>query len=338
MNIKKPLSLGLVMAAIMLFLNPSLGRAADTIVIKVGMGISEQHYEYRSMTAFKRYVEKASNGTMRVELFPNAMLGSDLEVLESIKLGTVQMNIPTPSVLGNYVKEFRLADLPYLFATEEIANSVAASPWAKTLLKKLEPAGFVGLAIGNFGFRYITNDVRPIHTMADLQGLKIRIMQNNVILEAFRALGTNPTPMGFGEVFSALQTGTIDGQENPYATIYQSRFNEVQKYVSNSKHMYSWGVLVIGKRFYDKLTPDQQKVISDAAEIFRKNMLNASRASEATALQALIEGGMTYTEITPEAQEEMRAAVFPVIEKNGNAISPDMFRALVEEIKAATDG
>ncbi|WP_119309214.1 TRAP transporter substrate-binding protein [Cohaesibacter haloalkalitolerans] len=310
---------------------------AASKTIKVSTGISEQHYQYKALTEFKNYVEDKSGGDIEVQIFPNAMLGGDLEVLEAIKLGTVQMVVPTPSVLGNYVKEFRLPDLPYIFPSKEISAKVARSPWARQLMDMLDPVGIHGLAIGNFGVRHLTNRVHPITSLADLKGLKIRVMQNPVILDVFRALGTNPTPMSFGEVFSALQTGTIDGQENPYATILLSRFYEVQPYLSNTGHMHSWDVLVIGKSFYDKLSADQQKIVDEAAKIFAEYEHEASAKAEKEALQSLIDTGVTYTEISKENLAEMRAAALPVIEKHGKDISAPMYDALIAEIKKVSE-
>ncbi|MFV0333871.1 MAG: TRAP transporter substrate-binding protein [Tropicimonas sp.] len=322
---------GLVFAAAAMVF--SAAASAET-VIKVGTGISEAHYQYKALQEFEAYVEAQSGGELQVEIYPNAMLGSDLEILEAIKLGTVHMNVPTPSVLGNFVKEFRIPDLPYIFPNAEIANRVADSEWAADLLARLEPVGFKGLAIGDFGKRHITNDVRPIESLDDLKGMKIRVMQNPVILEVFRSLGTNPTPMGFGEVFSALQMGTIDGQENPYATILLSRFYEVQKYLSNSGHMHSWDVLHIGKPFFDRLTPEQQQIVQDGAKVFAASERKASQEAEAAALQELIDAGVTYTEISPENLAQMRAAAMPTVEKFGNEINAEMFgelTALIEE-------
>jgi tripartite ATP-independent transporter DctP family solute receptor len=316
-------------AAVVLSLAPA---AAAPKVIRAGHGVPEAHYEHKAMLEFKRVVEEKSGGSLKVELYPNAMLGSDMEVLDSIRLGTAQMNIPTPSVLGNFVKEFRLADLPFLYPNEDVANRVAEGPWTKKLMKKLEPVGFVGLAVGNFGFRQISNNVRPINTIKDLQGLKIRVMQNTVILDVFRALGANPTPMAFGEVFSALQTGTIDGQENPYANTYQPRFHEVQKYISNSSHMYSWGILVIGKKFYDGLTDKERAIINEAGQTFAVAMRKFSKEDEAAALEKIIKAGNVYTAMTPEARKQMQEAAAPVIEKHGNSVSPEMFKELKEEI------
>jgi tripartite ATP-independent transporter DctP family solute receptor len=300
--------------------------------IRAGYGVPESHYEHKAMVEFKRVVEEKSEGGLKVELYPNAMLGSDMEVLDSIRLGTAQMNIPTPSVLGNFVKEFRLADLPFLYPNEEVANRVADGPWTKKLMKKLEPVGFVGLAVGNFGFRQISNNIRPINTIKDLQGLKIRVMQSAVILDVFRALGANPTPMAFGEVFSALQTGTIDGQENPYANTYQPRFHEVQKYISNSSHMYSWGILVIGKKFYDGLTDKERAVVNEGAQAFSASMRKLSTEDEAAALDKIVKAGNVYTVMTPEARKQLQEAAAAVIEKHGNSISPEMFKELKEEI------
>ncbi|MDR1622971.1 MAG: TRAP transporter substrate-binding protein [Synergistaceae bacterium] len=305
---------------------------ADAKTIKVGTGISEQHYQYKALSKFKEYVEDKTKGDIKVEIFPNAMLGSDLEVLEAIKLGTVHMNVPTPSVLGNFVKEFRLPDLPYIFPNDKVSAEVARGPWARKLLDMLDPVGIHGLAVGNFGVRHLTNRVRPITSLEDLKGLKIRTMQNPVILDVFRALGTNPTPMGFGEVFSALQTGTIDGQENPYATILLSRFYEVQKHLSNSQHMHSWDVLVIGKHFYDSLSKEEQNIVSEGARIFAEYEHEASAKSEKESLDKLIATGITYTEISAENRAKMRAAALPVIEKHGKAISEKLYDELIAEI------
>ncbi|MFV0335207.1 MAG: TRAP transporter substrate-binding protein [Tropicimonas sp.] len=329
MTFHVPFRLGLTAAALMLAL-PAL--AADK-VIKVGINVTEQHYEYKAMEKFKEHVETQSDGAMRVELFANT-LGNDLEILDAIKLGTVQMNLPTPSVLGNLVKDFRLPDLPFIFPDEETANRVADSDWAKKLLAELEPVGYVGLAIGNFGFRHISNNVRPIATLEDLDDLKIRVMQNSATLDVFRSIGTNPTPMGFAEVFSGLQLGTIDGQENPYTNTYQARFFEVQKYISNSGHAYSWVILVIGKKFYDGLDDDERRIVDEAAAIWADHMRKSSRETDAAALQEIVAAGTTYTEITPEERSRIRQAAFPTVEKYGNEISPEMFRELVEVIES----
>jgi len=321
----------MLIAASAIVMGTASAEAAPKI-IRAGYGVPEAHYEHKAMVEFKRHVEEKSGGDLKVELYPNAMLGSDMEVLDSIRLGTAQMNIPTPSVLGNFVKEFRLADLPFLYPSEDVANRVADGPWTKKLMKKLQPVGFVGLGVGNFGFRQISNNIRPINTIKDLQGLKIRVMQSSVILDVFRALGSNPTPMAFGEVFSALQTGTIDGQENPYANTYQPRFHEVQKYISNSSHMYSWGILVIGKKFYDGLTDKERTIVDEGGHVFSIAMRKLSTEDEAAALDKIIKAGNVYTVIAPDARKQMQEAAAPTIEKHGNSISPEMFKELKEEI------
>jgi len=307
---------------------------AASKVIKVGINVTEQHYEYKAMEAFKAYVEDKTDGAIEVQLYSNS-LGNDLEILDAIKLGTVQMNLPTPSVLGNIVKDFRLPDLPFIFPNLKVAHRVADSAWAQALLDELEPVGYVGLAIGDFGFRHISNSARPITSLEDLKGLKIRVMQNKATLDIFRQIGVNPTPMAFAEVFSALQLGTVDGQENPYANTYQQRFYEVQKYLSNSGHAYSWVILVIGKTFFDSLDDQEQAVVREAADVWRTQMREASRRADTEALAKMIAAGSIYTEMTPEARDAILQAAWPAVERQGNAVSEEMFEGLMAAIDAA---
>ncbi len=163
-----------------------------------------------------------------MQIYPSNQLGNDQEALEQIKFNAVQMNLPSPAVLGNIVKDFNILTLPFIFPNEEIANQVVDGEWGKMLSSKLEKAGYVGLGYGNFGFRHVTNNVRPISKVSDMDGLKLRTMQNRAHLDAFRSLGANPTPMAFSELFSSLQQGVVDGQENPYTNIYSQRLYEVQ--------------------------------------------------------------------------------------------------------------
>ncbi|MFV0335208.1 MAG: TRAP transporter substrate-binding protein [Tropicimonas sp.] len=311
---------------------PSASAAPTTI--KVGLSVTEQHYEFHAMQKFEAYVEEQTNGELQVELYSHT-LGNDSEVLEAIKINAAQMNVPAPSVLGGYAKEMRLLELLYVFPDEETASRVADGPWGQKLLETLDPAGFTGLAITNFGFRQISNDIRPIEKLSDLKGLKMRVMQNKATLEAFRALGTNPTPMAFSEVFSALQLGTVDGQEGPYTNTYQERFNEVQKYVSDSAHAYSWAVILIGKKFFAGLPPEQQQIIRDGSRIAVLHMRDAAAKQDAESLQKMIDGGITFTPIPEETRQAIKDAVRPAVEASGKDISESMYQELLEAVEAA---
>lgn len=308
-------------------------KADEPKVMKVGIGVPETHFEYKAMVKFKENVESKTKGAIKVELYPSNQLGNDKEVLEAMKLGTIQMNLPSPAVLANFVKEYNILALPFIFATQEVADKVADGPWGKELLDKLKPVGYVGLGFGDFGFRHTTNNVRPIEKLEDFKGLKIRTMQNPAHLDVFRALGANPTSMGFSEVFSSLQQGVIDGQENPLKNITSNKLHEVQKYASLDGHVYEWIVFTVSKKFYDGLTPDQQKIIQESADIAKMSMRESVQQEDAEALEVMKKAGMKVTEISPAVKAAMQAQVKPVVEKYAKNINQEFYDKMMAEVK-----
>jgi tripartite ATP-independent transporter DctP family solute receptor len=304
--------------------------AAKTM--RIGIGVPESHFEYAAMEKFEQYVESATNNSIEVTVYPSNQLGSDQEALEQIKFNAVQMNLPSPAVLGNIVKDFNILTLPFIFPTEEIANQVVDGEWGQELSSKLDKAGYVGLGYGNFGFRHVTNNVRPIHTLEDFKGLKLRTMQNKAHLDAFRALGANPTPMAFSELFSSLQQGVVDGQENPYTNIYSQRLYEVQKYVSDTGHVYSWVVFVVGKKFYDGLTEQEQTALQEGAKIAINHMRSAVKDTDAQSLQNMIDAELTYTPIDPAVKAEILEKVAPVVQEYADKINPDLYKKLTQQV------
>lgn len=304
--------------------------AAKTM--RVGIGVPESHFEYAAMKKFESYVETTTNNAIDVNIYPSNQLGVDQEVLEQIKFNAVQMNLPAPAVLGNIVKDFNILTLPFIFPNEDIANEVVDGQWGKELLSKLERVGYVGLGYGNFGFRHVTNNVRPIKKIEDFNGLKLRTMQNKAHLDAFRALGANPTPMAFSELFSSLQQGVVDGQENPYTNIYSQRLFEVQKYVSDTGHVYSWVVFVVGKKFYDSLSETEQNALQEGANIAIKHMREAVKQKDLESLQNIIDANLTYTSIDPDVKDEMRKLVQPIVKKYADEINPELYKELVDQV------
>ncbi|MGD8172717.1 TRAP transporter substrate-binding protein [Vibrio sp. TRT 21S02] len=298
--------------------------------MRIGIGVPESHFEYAAMQKFEKHLE--DNTDIDVTIYPSNQLGNDQEALEQIKFNAVQMNLPSPAVLGNIVKEFNILTLPFIFPTEDIANQVVDGAWGQELSSKLAKAGYVGLGYGNFGFRHVTNNSRPIEKLADFDGLKLRTMQNKAHLDAFRALGANPTPMAFSELFSSLQQGVVDGQENPYTNIYSQRLYEVQKYVSDTGHVYSWVVFVVGKKFYDGLTAKEQKTMQEAARMAIEHMRVSVKAQDEKSLQSMIEAGLTYTPLAPEVKAEMLQKVAPVVQKYADKIDPELYKKLTEEV------
>ncbi len=312
------------------------GDNVQTKTMKVGIGVPESHFEYAAMVKFKEHVEQETNGSIKVQIYPATQLGNDQETLEAIKTGTVQMNLPSPAVMANFVKDFNILTLPFIFETQEIADEVTSGEWGQKLLKKLEAAGYVGLGFGDFGYRHTTNSKRPIETVDDFKGLKIRVMQNPAHLDVFRALGANPTSMAFSEVFSSLQQGVIDGQENPLKNITSNKLHEVQKYLTLDGHVYDWVIFVVGKDWYDGLTPEQQKALQEGAQIAGEHMRNAVKEEDAEALQVMKDAGIQVTELTPEAKEEMKAKVQPVVEKYGKEINEELYQELLDAIADAS--
>ncbi|UOQ45066.1 TRAP transporter substrate-binding protein [Halobacillus salinarum] len=311
--------------------------SGDAKVIKAGIGLNDKHPQYKGLLKFKEIVEEKTDGKIKVETYHSGQLGDDRSMTEALQLGTQEVTIPSTAPLANFVPEFSVFDIPFLFPSEEVADKVLDGKVGQGILKKLESQNLVGLAYWENGFRDVTNSKHPIKTMDDFQGLKLRTMENDLHLDAFKKLGANPTPMAFTELFTAMQQGTVDGQENPYATIYLQKFYEVQKYVSNTHHIYSPFVFLMSKSFYDGLTDEQQKIVKDAAVEAGKYERKLNREANEKYLKKLQDEGMKYTEITPEAREEMKKAVQPVIDKYKSEIGEETVEKVYKAVEEAEE-
>ncbi|MGE6204697.1 TRAP transporter substrate-binding protein [Guptibacillus hwajinpoensis] len=313
----------------------SASNGGESKVIKAGIGLNDQHPQYKGLLKFKEIVEEKTDGAITVETYHSGQLGDDRSMTEALQLGTQEVTVPSTAPLANFVPEFSVFDIPFLFPNEEVADTVLDGEVGQELLQKLESQNLVGLSYWENGFRDLTNSERAVATMEDFDGLKIRTMENDLHLDAFKALGANPTPMAFTELFTALQQGTVDGQENPYATIYLQKFYEVQNHVSNTHHIYSPFVFLMSKSFYDGLTEDQQKIMKEAAVEAGKYERKLNREANDKYLQSLQDEGMEYTEITPEAREEMVKAVAPVIDEYKGQIGEETVDKVYKAIEEA---
>ncbi|MGP4059087.1 DctP family TRAP transporter solute-binding subunit [Halobacillus sp. H74] len=309
--------------------------SGDAKVIKAGIGLNDDHPQYKGLLKFKEIVEKETDGAIKVETYHSGQLGDDRSMTEALQLGTQEVTIPSTAPLANFVPEFSVFDIPFLFPNEQVADKVLDGEVGQELLGKLEEQNLVGLAYWENGFRDLTNSERAVASVEDFEGLKIRTMENDLHLDAFKALGANPTPMAFTELFTAMQQGTVDGQENPYATIYLQKFYEVQKHVSNTHHIYSPFVFLMSKSFYDGLSEDQQKIVKDAAVEAGKYERKLNREANEKYLEKLQEEGMEYTEITDEARQEMKDAVAPVIEEYKSKIGEETVDKVYKAIEEA---
>jgi tripartite ATP-independent transporter DctP family solute receptor len=312
--------------------------ASETIkerTIKAGIGLNEDHPQGQGLKKFAELVDQKSGGKLKVQNFYAAQLGDDQKMTDALKAGTQEITIPSTSPLVGMVKEFGIFDFPFLFNNGEEADKVLDGPVGQKVMEKLPEHGLVGLTYWENGFRNLTNSKRPVATAADFNGLKIRTMQNQVHLEAFQALGANPTPMAFSEVFTALESKTVDGQENPLATIESNKFYEVQPYLSLTQHVYTPFAFLVSKKFWDQLSDEEKKIIQDSAIEAGAFQRELNRSVNGEALERLKTAGMQANEVTAEAKAEMNEIVKPVIDKFAKEIGQDLVNELYSEIEKA---
>lgn len=241
---------------------------------------------------FKWTVENMTGGELEISVHPASELGNSPTMLEGARLGTIDLALVGNPYFTAFAPQVNLFDLPFLFQSADHAYRVLDGEVGDTMMDSLDSAGLQGLAFWEIGFRNLTNNVRPIATPADLDGLKLRTTPNPAHIEAFRILGANPAPMPFEEVYSALQTGTMDGQENPVHHIYASRLHEVQKYLSLTAHAYTVAPLVINEARFNSLSPSQQNALRVAAKLSASYQRALNAALEADALQAMMDEGV----------------------------------------------
>lgn len=282
--------------------------------IKVGIGLTADHPQGQSLTRFGEIVSQKSNGKITVKLFAGGTLGNDVTLISALQGGTVEMTVPDTSTLVGVagLKEFGLINLPFVFSSGEQADALLDGPFGQNLLAKLPEKGLVGLGFWENGFRQVTNSRRAIGKAEDVAGLKLRVIQNPLFIETFSTLGASAQPLPFPEVYTALEQGVVDGQENPLATILASKFYEVQDYAALTNHIYSVWAVLISKKFWDRLSPDEQKILTEAAKEATAFERETIRAFDKKALEELKAQGMEVTTL-PEAEvAKLREKTEPV--------------------------
>ena len=298
--------------------------------IRFSIGLAEEHPQGQGVKKYAEILDQKSGGKLKVKPFYSGSLGDDSKATQALQGGIQEMTSPSTSPLVGTIKEFGVFDFPFLFNNEKEADAVLDGPFGKKLLDKLPEKGLVGLCYWENGFRQATNSRHPVVKADDFRGMKFRTMQNSVYLDTFRTLGANAVPMAFTELYTALETKAVDGQENPIPTIDASKFNEVQKYLSLTKHSYTPFLVLVSKKFWDKLTPDEQKIMQDACIEARDYQRKTNREANARILEQLRSKGMQVNDVTPDELAKMRVVVGPVIDK----YTKDLGDALVQELKA----
>ncbi len=303
--------------------------AGDATVFKLGTTVNEQDSFQVAAEKFAELIAERTNGAYKIEIYPNGTLGGERDMLESMQMGTLDMGIITSGPFINFSPAMGVLDMPYLFANSEQAYAVLDGEVGRELLDTLEDSGLKGLAYAERGFRNLTNSVKPIETAADLQGLKIRIMENDVYTASFEALGVNATPMAWADALTALQQGTVQGQENPINVIYSYKLWESQKYATLDRHSYSTAIITMGADLFNSLDADTQKIFLDAAQEAAEYERGWVADQEADQLQAMKDNGMEVIE-NPD-MESFKAAVQPVYEKYSDYAD---YVARIQEITA----
>jgi tripartite ATP-independent transporter DctP family solute receptor len=300
-------------------------------LIRFGYGLVENSNQGRAARFFAEQVEKASSGKMRVRAVGAAALGPDTQMQQALIGGAQEMMVGSTATLVGITKEMALWDTPFLVNNSREADAILDGPIGQKVMDRLQEKGLVGLVYWENGFRNLTNSKRPVQKMEDFDGIKLRVMQNNVYLESFKTLGANAVPMPFSELFGALETKTVDGQENPFNTILSSKFFEVQKFLSVTNHVYSPWIVLVSKKWWDELSKDEQKVLLDAARASRDFERKDTREEAGRALAELKAKGMQVNELPASEAARMRAKLASV----NAGIAASVGQALWDETQAA---
>lgn len=285
------------------------GAQAQT-TMRINISVAQNSHQGVAIDTFAREVEKRTGGRYKIQTFYNGALGGERESVEAVQLGTQELTFTSTGPIPNFVPEVKILDVPFLFRDKAHARAVLDGPIGQEMLKKFEPKGLVGLAWAENGFRHMTNSKRDVRTPEDLKGLKMRTMENPVHVAAYKGFGIITTPMAFPEVFTALQQGTVDGQENPLSVIISAKFDQVQKHLSLTGHVYSPCIFLMNKEAFDKLSAEDKQAFIEAAREGTK--ANRARVDEddAKGVADLRSKGMTV--IDDLDKSKFVAALAPV--------------------------
>lgn len=287
----------------------------EPVTLRLAHVVNEQDGFHIAATRFEELVEERTEGKVDIEIYPNASLGDERTLLEGMQIGTVDMGVITNGPVANFVEEMAVFELPFLFPSSEAAYQVLDGPIGQELLDKLSEVNLKGLAYAERGFRNLTNSERPVESPEDLDGLRIRVMENPVYTDTFRELGANAIPMAWTEALTAMQQGTIDGQENPVNVIHSFKLYETQDHMTLSRHTYAPAIFVMGMTVWNELPEAAQEVMAQAAQEAAEHERQVNAEMEAEQLDELREAGMQIVE-EPDIQA-FQKAVAPVYDQYG---------------------
>lgn len=298
--------------------------------INFGIGLAGTSPQGLSVEFFGDYLEECTDGALTVELFPDSQIGDDLEMMDGLQTGTLEMTFPSTSPAVEIVPELGVFDLPFLMPDNETADEVLDSEIGDQLLDEFEGTGIKALEWAENGFRQVTNSVGPIEEPADLEGLNLRVMENPIHVDTWETLGADPTSMAFGEVFSALEQGVIDGQENPWSTNVTSNFWEVNAYGSETRHVYTPFIMMMAEDFYEGFPEDVQELIDEAAEETKFYQRTISREMDEWSREQFDDLGPDVNVLDEDQLDEFAEAAQPVYDEWRDEIGEDLVDDVLE--------
>lgn len=304
-------------AAALLAVSVTASAAEDVSsrIIRFGFGLPDASNQGRAAKFFADEVGRLSGGKLKMRTFGDAKLGSDIQMQNALIGGAQEMMVGSTATLVGIVKDFGVYDLPFLFSSDKQADTVLDGPFGRKLMDKLTAQGLVGLVYWENGFRNLTNSKHPIVKMEDFSGIKLRVMQNPVYIDMFNSFGASAVPLPYSELFSAMETGAVDGQENPVTTIESAKFYEVQKYLTITRHVYSPWIVLASKSWYDQLSDDEHKILQQAAVASRDFERKDSREASLKSIDALKSHGMQVNELAPEELARLKEKAQPAADK-----------------------
>jgi len=303
---------------------------AQELVLKAGHAASTSNTGHKAFEFLGQELAEKTDGRIVVEIFPSSQLGSERELVESIQLGNVDMTFVSSAVLGNFNPQFFALDIPFMFKGRDGVYRVLDGEIGKNLLVSLEQVGIKGLGYWENGFRQLTNNKQIIRSPEDLEGMRMRTMENAVHIEAWREVGANPAPLAFGELFTALQQGTFDAQEGPINLFYDMRFHEVQDYISLTNHVYSPWPVLINPDVYNRLSDEDKIILEEAITKTTEYQRDLAQKADEAAIAAMPD--ITITELTPEEIEAFASRMNPVYEMVEERVGSEIIDAILTEV------
>lgn len=306
------------------------GDSSEPMTLRVGHAGFEIQPQHLGWLKFEEYVESESGGAIQIEIFPNAQLGNDRELCELVQLGELDFTSISSSPLAPFDPEFYVLDIPFMFSDREKTYEILDGEAGQLLMGSLENAGLKGLGYMENGFRQLSNSVREIRTPEDIAGLKIRTMNNDIHMKFWELCGANPTPMAFGELYTALKQKVVNGQENPYTNIAQGKLHECQPYISETNHLYTPFVTFTNLDFWNSLTEEQQKIIQEGIDLAVAESREQGEKVDAEARELIEDYGCEISILTEDEIQQFKDKMSPILEDIGAKTSPEIMDTFME--------